>query len=196
MAKCFPKLKGRAAEIKHLIPALLHAWSSFHDALDPAHCAIRLALQMSLKMDRILDEHPDTFVLPPNIARDFCGATYVFLNQFTFLANHYNRDGDMIFNLTVKSHMLAHVGLRCSSLNPRRSWCFSGERLMLIIRRIMQSCVRGTNVKDQNQKFMEKYRQALHLTFSGLDRYLDECDLANDAADEADADSLGAFLEL
>ena len=48
----FPKLKGRAAEVKHLTPALLHAWVNMRDPGNPLHTSIELALQMSLKMDK------------------------------------------------------------------------------------------------------------------------------------------------
>ena len=190
-----PKLKGRAVEIKHLGPALLYAFQRIHDPTDDYHKSIVLALKMSVKMDKIIDDHPSEFVLPATAARDFKAACFVYLNQFTLLADHYNKDGAMIFNLTVKAHMLAHVGMRCDQLNPRRAWCFTGERLMLLIRRIVQSCSKGTTLADHNVKFTEKYRHAMHLVLIGSDRWCDLDALNELASEEADAEALGVYLD-
>ena len=70
---------------------------------------------MSLKMDNILDDHPYSFVLPPAVAVEFTAAGFVFLNAFSSLAATYNAHGDMLFNLTPKAHMLAHICLRAGS---------------------------------------------------------------------------------
>ena len=101
----------------------------------------------------------------------------------------------MIFNLTVKTHMLAHVAMKCDQLNPRRAWCFTGERLMLLIRRIVQSCSKGTTLADHNVKFTEKYRHAMHLVLVGSDRWCDLDALNELACEEADAEALGVYLD-
>ena len=79
-----------------------------------------IALQMSVKIDRILDDYPDEFTLPPAAASEFQGAVFVYLNQVTSLANRFNSAGRMVFNITVKTHCLAHFGCRVHCLNPRR----------------------------------------------------------------------------
>ena len=164
----FPKLKGRASEIKHLGPALLYAWEQIMSPGDDKHKSIRLALQMSVKMDRLLDSCHEDIRLPTGVANEFCAAGFVFLNHVSLLATAYNQGGDMLFNLTVKCHMLAHICLRCNLLNPRRAWCFGGERMMLLMRRIIQSCSRGTGMMGINEKLFDKYRQAMHSSRSDL----------------------------
>ena len=124
----FPKLKGKAAQVKHLTPALAYAWSKVREVGNPKHDAVSLALDMSVQMDRVLDDHPGAVVLPNDASDDFIAVSFVFLNQYTRLATLYNTGGDMVFNVTVKSHMVAHIALRAGDLNPRRAWCFSGER--------------------------------------------------------------------
>ena len=79
-----------------------------------------IALQMSVNIDRILDHYPDEFTLPPAAASEFQGAVFVYLNQVTSLANRFNSAGRMVFNITVKTHCLAHFGCRVHCLNPRR----------------------------------------------------------------------------
>ena len=48
-----PKLKGKAAEVKALIPALVHVWKFHMDALLVEHVAILDGLQSSVLMDNI-----------------------------------------------------------------------------------------------------------------------------------------------
>ena len=79
-----------------------------------------IALQMSVNIDRILDHYPDEFTLPPAAASEFQAAVFVYLNQVTSLANLINSAGRMVFNITVKTHCLAHFGCRVHCLNPRR----------------------------------------------------------------------------
>ena len=140
---------------------------------DDKHEAILLGLEMSWQMDEILNDHPTAFTLPPGAYEKFKACGLVFLSQFNFLAQSYNTDGDMVFNVTVKCHMLCHIILRSHELNPRRVWCFSGERFMAIIRKLTQSCVRGTSSPDVAYKMMTKYRHGLDfvLTAAGVGEF-------------------------
>ena len=70
---------------------------------------------MSLKMDNILDDHPDSFVLPPAAAVEFTAASFVFLNAYASLAATYNAHGDMLFNLI-------DGGGKLPFLRPRQSF--------------------------------------------------------------------------
>ena len=158
----FPKLKGRAAEVKHFGPALMKAFATMMDTGNDDHHSIHLALQMSVNIDRILDDYPDAFTLPPREAERFQGAVFIYLKHLTSLASRFNSRGRMVFNITVKTHCLAHIGCRVHCLNPRRAWCFSGERFMLIQRKIVASCSRGTKLEEMNAKFLHRYRYALH----------------------------------
>ena len=170
----FPKLKGKAAQVKHLAPALAYAWSKLREVGNPKHDAVSLALDMSVQMDRVLDDHPGAVVLPNDASDDFIAVSFVFLNQYTRLATLYNTGGDMVFNVTVKSHMVAHIALRAGDLNPRRAWCFSGERMMLLMRRIAQSCCRGIAAPEFGGKMMSKYVFGLHLVLTDSAEWLSE----------------------
>ena len=162
----FPKLKGKAAQVKHLTPALSYAWSKLKTVGNTNHDAVTLALDMSLRMDRVLDAYPGSVTLPEEAAEDFVASSFVFLHQYTRLASLYNAGGDMVFNVTVKSHMVAHIALRAGDLNPRRAWCFSGERMMLLMRRVAQSCCRGIEATELGRKMLSKYRYGLHLVLT------------------------------
>ena len=128
---------------------------------DDKHEAILLGLEMTWQMDQILNDHPTTFTLPREAYEKCKACGLVFLSQFNFLAQTYNTDGDLVFNVTVKCHMLCHIILRSHELNLRRVWCFSGERFMPITRKLTQSCVRGTSSSDAAYKIMTKHRHGL-----------------------------------
>ena len=100
----FPKLKGKAAQIKHLTPALAYAWSKVRDVGNPKHDAVSLALDMSVQMDRVLDDHPGAVVVPNDASDEFVAVSFVFLNQYTRLATLYNTGGDMVFNISQITH--------------------------------------------------------------------------------------------
>eukprot|EP00959_Pyramimonas_sp_CCMP1952_P474014 9502732-Pyramimonas_sp.AAC.1 len=53
----FPKLKGKAAEIKHLLPALAWVWRYWMDEDDASHRHIELGLRMSARIDAILSDN-------------------------------------------------------------------------------------------------------------------------------------------
>ena len=191
----FPKLKGRAAEVKHFGPALLHACRQMLDPTNGDHASMILSLEMSCKIDDILNNHPDDFMLPPPVATEFQGAVFVYMNHFGALARRFNADGRCLFNVTVKTHFLCHIALRCFALNPRRAWCFSGERFMLVQRRMIASCARGTPTVDINLKAMEKYRHALHLAMTTDEFDVVASDLLDEAVEEAAAGHDGAMDE-
>ena len=102
----FPKLKGKAGQIKHLLPALLYAFDRLRDPTDERQSMIRVALQSSLKVDRIIDQYPGSIRLPREASNELITHGFTYLNTCTLLANRYNVAGDMIFNVTVKAHCL------------------------------------------------------------------------------------------
>ena len=53
----FPKLKGRAAEVKSLAYPLLLTWIEFMDSTSVVHKQIRLLLQCSARMEDFTHDH-------------------------------------------------------------------------------------------------------------------------------------------
>ena len=152
----FPKLKGKAGCIKHFIPAITDAFAQFMTVGSLQHVLLLEALKSSLAMDRVIDDHPGNVVLPAHAARSFTAHGFNFLMKYTELSNWYNANGYMLFDFTVKAHMICHILLRAGDLNPRRSWCFSGERMMLIMRKVAQSCVRAIQPRDLSSNMLRK----------------------------------------
>jgi len=104
----FPLLKGKAAEVRQLGPALLAATRDFLEPTgDPLHLAAIGGLEASVRMEDILDEH-DPYVdwkLPPAAAHEYLEATLRFLTLFNFLAKSYQDEpvNLKMFNITIKA---------------------------------------------------------------------------------------------
>jgi hypothetical protein len=163
----YPCLKGQASSIRHLGPALLSAWREFADMSDMLHKQIELALTFSVDMEHIVDQHVDCATLPPDSAERFHAAVFDFLACYTFIAKHFVEvpvgRRRKLFNVTVKFHYLAHIGLLAWALNPRYGWCYSGEDMMQKTKRLAHSCLRGLGTDAAPSKMLVKYMFGMHL---------------------------------
>jgi len=154
-----PCLKGKAAEVRSLGPALLDACQFLMDAGDPLHAQVMAGLQMSIKMETILDEHAGEWKLPGRAADDYLEACYNYLAFFTSLANTYQKAPYKfkLFNVTIKAHYLLHSAMMARFLNPRLTWCYSAEDYMHCCKILGQSCVKGTVAWSVSSKMAEKW---------------------------------------
>ena len=164
----FPKLKGRAAEIRHLGPALLHFWEQRMDPASPQHKMVHMALKASCAIETILDAYPRAVRLPEEAVADFHSAVQAFLACSNALSAHFAAAGQKLFNITIKYHYLAHAAEQAKWLNPRLGWCYAGEDYMNKVKRTASSCLRGTPPDQVSEKMLRKYRVGMHLRFSGV----------------------------
>ena len=169
--KSFPQLKGRAAEVKALGPALLHVWGELMDQSNVQHKQIRLGLKCSVRMDNIISEHPTDICLPPEAADDFERAAWGFLGCLTALAKHYNALGLKVFDVTVKAHYLAHCALKSRDLSPRLGWCYCGEDFMGKMKKVAQASMRGVKMSKVGHKVLFKYCWGLHFLLDNTGRW-------------------------
>ena len=159
----FPCLKGRAAECRHLGAALLQVWRRHHDASDPQHVQIRMALEASVNAEEILDAHPRDVRFPPDVRAAFQDNIFTYLLLFNSLADFYTAEGLKLFDITVKAHYLAHIALMSAFLNPRLAWTYSGEDFMHHSKRLFSACTRGCKPHLTSKKFSFRYLVGMHL---------------------------------
>lgn len=162
--KTFPKLKGRAAEVKHLMPALLWFWKSVRNPADSVHNQVELALQCSVYMDEALDNHRDLDCLPPVIAENFKQAGFALNAAMNYLLVHFaslGEDSEYLFNIVPKNHYLCHLALQAYYINPRLGLCYAGEDMMKQMRRLSAGCVKGNGPRQAANKLMQWYGHAL-----------------------------------
>ena len=162
----FSFLKGKGAEIKALMPALKWAWGMSMNNGDDQHKEVMVALQCSVFLDEVLDAHRDVDVLDPGEATKFKHAGFAMMSCFTSLSAFYAAKGTALFNITPKCHCLLHICMSTKWLNPRRSWCFSGEDFMRHVRRMGSIACKGSNAAQAGNKIVSWYSHALGFTLA------------------------------
>jgi hypothetical protein len=167
----FPKLKGKGAEIKGFGEPLLHAWERWMSNDDVQHVRVKLLLGASVKLEHMLVEHADLIKFPTLVADDFLSTTVDLLLLATALAKHYNEMGRKLWDITPKAHYLFHCAYNARFLNPRLSWCYSGEDYMQKIKRVAQSCVRGTPLQLVGRRIAVKFVRGFTFRFLQRDRW-------------------------
>ena len=114
------------------------------------------ALQYSAKIEKILDENK-SMQLPTSAADEFAECVNRFLTLQSAIRNFYG-DSTWLYHVTVKSHVLAHIGLIAkTTFNPRLVWNFSGEDFMGRIKVLAQTSSNGTKSVDVPNKVCKKY---------------------------------------
>ena len=170
------KLKGRAAEIKHLGSVLGHVWAELMDPGDALHVTVKLALQNNRRMDEILQDNPGPNKLPTAVAADFLETTHRFLTLYQEasrlvvdgVAAGNIPPGITFFSITVKAHVLLHCALQAGWAHPFRTYCFAGEDFMKHSKRLIGACCRAMSAQHVSSKFAEKYVLALDTSFRRL----------------------------
>lgn len=88
---------------------------------------------------------------------------------------HYNKCAEIAFNddlfqwSQVAKHLLvAYLPEQSKYLSPRLYWAYGGESMVGTIASLMHACLGGIPAHNVSRKLFEKYRIAMHLTFSKL----------------------------
>ena len=163
----FPKLKGRAAEIRHLGRPLLAMWQTAMDDDDTMHNLVLICLQASVLMENILDDTAGEYKLEPGLAGKFMAAALDYCQSQSALASWNDWP---VFDITMKHHYILHIASRAQWIHPRLGWCFMGEDFMCRIRELAQSVVVGTPPRLISAKMANKIVWAIHFQLSGLRR--------------------------
>ena len=161
----FPVLKAQAAHIRHLGPSLLKTFVEFMDVRKQEHRWVRQALEASVRMEQILDEAVDAFRLPPLLAVEFLDKAHDFLIKLNAIRAHFGVRLQL-FHVTIKSHMLLHIAINARYLNPRLAWCYTGEDMMKIIKKVIGNAQKGTPPRLVVAKVMRRYCKGMGLILS------------------------------
>jgi len=168
----WPKLRGKAGEVKHLCHAMLAIWSKWMDESQEIHRQIHLMLKLNTIMEDILMQYKLHFALPTQAAARFKKACLNLMNIQNQIAKYFLDQNIKLYDVTVKSHMVVHNALLSDHINPAKCWCFRGEDYMSHCQRLASSCFAGNNIPSASIKFSEKYRLALSLNLMKLEQEL------------------------
>ena len=76
---------------------------------DEEHELIALALMCVHQMQTIIDDHSHDLFLPEAEAAQFKAHVQEFLKAYTIIGHMADARGDVLWNMTVKCHMLWHL---------------------------------------------------------------------------------------
>jgi hypothetical protein len=168
-----PELRGKAAEIKALVPALLAAWQHWMSPDDPIHVQIETALMASVKVDELLEQSREEIALSGDVLLQYQHCVALFAVLQNSLAWHFNGLlGIPLFKVTVKTHYFMHSAFQAMYLNPRLSWCFAGEDFMKVVKIIALACASGASLHKAGEKVVQKYCWGLHLQLEDSGRMM------------------------
>ena len=165
-----PKLKGKAAEVRHLGKPLLAAWTKWSDTDNIFHRRVGLALKLNIEMEDILSRTPGN-KLPPPKATEFVKKSVEFLCLYSQCADHAAEEEYEAFDITIKGHYLYHSALDSKHIHPKKVWNFSGEDFMKHSKRLLSECTRSIKPWDVVHKFVDKYLFALNLNDASHSRW-------------------------
>ena len=163
----FPRLKGRAAEIRWFVRPLIEVFKVHMDDSIREHRLVLLGLEASLKLENILADHTSEFCWALDVHLDFLKTTYDFLGLLTALANHFHSKGELLFNFTIKNHYLLHIALYSRYISPQAAWCYGGEDFMNICKKIVMASQFGSKPHHVGRKSMQKYVTGLGFAILG-----------------------------
>ena len=103
--------------------------------------------------------------MPDAAAREWKSMVFTFLMMQNALGKWHAKNRMHLFNITMKSHYFAHMGLNAHHINPRLGYCFQGEDYMAKIKAITAASARGNNVYQVSGKATAKYCRGLQLVF-------------------------------
>ena len=171
-SKDFPYLKGKAAEIRHVLGGMLKVCKEHLDGANPTHKKIILMLKLAIEMEAILDKHVNEYKIAPGDAARFKTAADGFVALEVDLRQEFQvlamPDGKaiLLWHFTIKFHYMLHIGSMAAFCNPRNAWCYAGESLMQRVRVLAQSSCRGIAAHKMGEKVLRKYCLALAMTLS------------------------------
>ena len=163
-----PKMRGKAAEIRYVGAPLLAVWEQEMRRGLMTHRQVHLMLKFNVRMEAILTEYKFSNKLLDNAAASFKQCAFDMLQLQSVVAAHFADEAQSLFNVTNKSHMVAHIALLSNHIKPRLCWCFSGEDMMKHTQRLGQNCVKGLDGAKATVKMALHYRLGLHCLFEGM----------------------------
>lgn len=166
-----PKLRGKGGEVIGLGSIMVQLWQEFYNQNLEVHRMILQMLRCNQRMEALMSEYKLETAFDAHGAEQFKAATFQMCHLNALLHNFFLEDPAMkgAFAVTMKLHMLSHVALHCHQINPRLTWCFSGEDHMGVAKKLGQSCAKGLEPEEVNTKMIMHWRYAMHQELTKLD---------------------------
>ena len=164
----YPRLKGKGAEIKGVIPALRSIWFQFRRDGCPEDQWCQQVLDDLCTVQEILDEDPTSLFLGAGRPAALMSAVDSMFKFYTRLANHADAKGDLLWSMVPKFHWLWHLSRRSQYLHPRRGACLLDEDFVGKLKLITKMCTSSTPLHRVPTAVAEKYRWGMYVLTSSM----------------------------
>lgn len=163
----FPKLKGRAADIRGVDKAMKAVWEQYMDSTILQHQQIAVMLTLNVHIRDLLDQHSPKegyLALPDDVRNCVVAEALQMVQLHSQLSDHYKAEGKQLFNLTSKTHFCIHTFMVSNAIHPYLTWCFKGEAKMKAVQQLWKSCLVGNKHFAVTNVAALKYRHLLTLS--------------------------------
>ena len=159
-----PRLRGKAAEVRHLLPLVAELWERFgrRDVEHDQH--VRVVLQRLVRLQRILDEEPGCF-LPAAAAEEFKTCVDRLVVHCQWLSADARAKGQFLHNLTIKFHMLVHLAEQSLVISPRVGRCYLDEDYVGTMKLVAAASCSGVFIGTISKTVAMKYRTGINIRY-------------------------------
>ena len=162
-----PALSAKAAESKHLAPALLAVCKAALDPTNEVEQHIVCSLENMCKVVNVFDR-ANIFLTASEFAQAKLSAE-TFLDSYAWLHNWAEGQEKNLFHTgPLKFHTFWHCVLDSRFLNPKCHWTFLDEDFVGKISKLTHSVSHGVRATKLSLKVSPKYRLLVHLRLSRL----------------------------
>ena len=158
----FPLLKGKGAEVRHLMPILQTIWHQF--ARDTQYERFVGHVLDHLRGFYVcLDFRNEAGNIPFHLPEHVCAKLKSHVNQFlvfySWLAKFHmdSAEQTLLWGVVPKFHYMWHIAHESSDLNPRLSWCYGNEDFVGKLAVIGMSCRHGAAAAHKSKSLIDKY---------------------------------------
>ena len=165
-----PQLNAKAAESKHLAPALLRVCKNALNSEVSVEQRIVSSLDSICRVVQVFDEAAE-FLTPGDFEHALSCAEQ-FLDDYSWLHDWAERSEKKLFHKgPFKFHTFFHLVQNARFLNPKCHWTFMDEDFVGRISKLTHSISMGVKATKLSMKVPPKYRLLLHLRLqrSGFD---------------------------
>ena len=159
----FPKLRGKGAQLRHLMPILAVIWKRHMRRDNSKDMHVERMLDHLVRFYKCLDHknamgvHP--FHLPMSIALKMLNNVQNVLLHYSWLSEQSLSQVPARFkwNIVTKFHYFWHLAKQAQDINPRMAWCYANEDFVGKIAVIGMSCRHGQVAAWRSNSLMMKY---------------------------------------
>ena len=166
----FPKLKGRASDIKGLHGALKACWNHFMRPDCQQDQQVSAFLTLNSEIHELLDAFSPKygfFNIPSPQCEELYNKGLAMSQLHVCLLEYFQAQEVQIWNITTKTHFCLHTLFLARYIHPSLTWAFKGETTMKAVQTLWRSCLAGNKHWAVCKVAALKMRHLMHIQNQG-----------------------------